>query len=181
MFSETAAAVSYMTAMDERSGESALPSAAERRAHIEALRERKRAEAEAIGVDADYISRLVERFYGKIREDTLLGPIFVERIADWDRHLGRMKQFWRSVLHASGEFAGNPMVKHIAIPGLEQRHFAHWLKLFYATLREEEPSDEATRLVGSRARMIADSLLTGIETRHSGLDGARAGESLPHA
>ena len=118
------------------------PTEAERRAHVEALRARKRAEAEAIGVDAEYISSFVERFYGKIRQDALLGPIFAERIQDWDVHLGRMKQFWRSVLHASGEFAGNPMVKHIAIPGLEERHFAHWLTLFYATLREEEPTDD---------------------------------------
>jgi hemoglobin len=90
-----------------------------------------------------------------------------------------MKQFWCSVLHASGEFAGNPMVKHIAIPGLEKRHFAHWLGLFYETLREEEPDGEATRMVAERARMIADSLLTGIETQRSGLAGARAGEGLP--
>ena len=84
------------------------------------------------------------------------------------------------MLHASGEFAGNPMVKHLAIPGLEERHFAHWLDLFYATLREQQPTDEATRLVAVRARMFADSLLTGIETRRNGLAGARAGASLPH-
>ena len=156
------------------------PTEAERRAHVEALRARKRAEAEAIGVDAEYISSFVERFYGKIRQDALLGPIFAERIQDWDVHLGRMKQFWRSVLHASGEFAGNPMVKHIAIPGLEERHFVHWLTLFYATLREAEPSDDATRVVAERARMIADSLLTGIATQRHGLSGARAGENRPH-
>ena len=156
------------------------PTEAERRAHVEALRARKRAEAEAIGVDAEYISSFVERFYGKIRQDALLGPIFAERIQDWDVHLGRMKQFWRSVLHASGEFAGNPMVKHIAIPGLEERHFVHWLTLFYATWREAEPSDDATRVVAERARMIADSLLTGIATQRHGLSGARAGENLPH-
>ena len=163
--------------MHDRSTE---PTAAERRAHIEALRARKRAEAEAVGVDADYISGFVERFYGKIRQDTLLGPIFAERVGDWGLHLGRMKQFWRSVLHASGEFSGNPMVKHIVIPGLEERHFAHWLTLFYATLREEEPTDEATRTVAERARMIADSLLTGVATQRHGLAGARAGEHLPH-
>jgi hemoglobin len=151
----------------------------ERRAHVEALRARKQAEAESIGVDAAYVSAFVDRFYGKIREDTLLGPIFAARVNDWELHLGRMKQFWRSVLHASGEFAGNPMVKHIAIPGLEEGHFAHWLALFYATLRELEPSGEATQLVGERARMIADSLLTGIETQRRGLAGARAGANLP--
>jgi hemoglobin len=165
--------------MHDISSSEALPSAHERRAHIAALRDRKRAEAEAVGVDAEYISALVERFYGKIRRDALLGPIFAERITDWDLHLGRMKQFWRSVLHASGEFAGNPMLKHVAIPGIEERHFAHWLGLFYATLRELQPGDEATRLVGDRARMIADSLLTGIATHRHGLAGARAGENLP--
>lgn len=154
-------------------------SAEERRAHVQALRDRKRTEAEAIGVDTDYISSLVERFYAQIRSDELLGPIFAERIDDWGPHLARMKGFWRSVLHASGEFAGNPMLKHIAIPGLEERHFAHWLDLFYATLHQEQPTDAATRLVAERARMIADSLLTGIETRRSGIAGARAGENLP--
>lgn len=167
--------------MQDISTSAASPSAAERRAHIEALRARKQAEAEAIGVDADYISAFVEHFYGKIRQDALLGPIFAARIADWPLHLGRMKSFWRSVLHNSGEFSGNPMLKHIAIPGLEERHFAHWLELFYATLRDLAPSDEATRLVAERARTIADSLLTGIETRRNGLAGVRAGANLPRA
>jgi hemoglobin len=72
------------------------------------------------------------------------------------------------------------MVKHLAIPGLGERHFAHWLKLFYATLRELERDPEATRLVGTRARMIADSLLTGIALRDEGLLGGRAGANLPH-
>ena len=158
----------------------APPSPAERRAHIEALRARKQAEAEAIGVDAEYISALVERFYGKIRQDQLLGPIFAARIADWDHHLGRMKQFWRSVLHASGEFAGNPMLKHMVIPGIGLEHFSHWLELFYQTLRDAEAHPEATALVGGRARMIADSLLTGISMQRDGLSGGRAGKDLPY-
>ena len=166
--------------MPDISVKPAPPGEDERRAHVEALRARKRAEAETIGIDADYISSFVERFYGKIRRDALLGPIFAERVEDWGIHLARMKGFWRSVLHASGEFSGNPMVKHIAIPGLEERHFAHWLTLFYATLREEEPTEEATRAVAEQARMIADSLLTGVATQRHGLAGARAGEHLPH-
>jgi hemoglobin len=165
----------YINTMHDTLG----PEAAERRAHVAAIRQRKQAEAKAIGVDADYISSFVERFYGKVRQDELLGPIFAERIADWPHHLGRMKAFWRSVLHNSGEFSGNPMLKHLAIPGLGVRHFGHWLTLFYQTLREEQPTDAATRFVAERARMIADSLLTGIETQRHGLSGARAGEHLP--
>ncbi|MBW8784401.1 MAG: group III truncated hemoglobin [Novosphingobium sp.] len=156
------------------------PTAAEVRAHAAATRARKRAEAEAIGVDAAFISTFVDRFYGRIRDDALLGPIFAERIGDWNAHLARMKAFWRSILHNSGEFSGDPMAKHLAISGLEERHFGHWLELFYATLRELEHDGEATRLVGGRARMIADSLLTGIAMRDEGLAASRAGDKLPH-
>ena len=156
------------------------PTPAEVHAHAAAARARKRADAEAIGVDEGFISEFVDRFYARIRDDELLGPIFAERIGDWDLHLGRMKRFWRSILHNSGEYSGNPMAKHLAIAGLDETHFAHWLELFYATLRDLEQDSQATRLVGTRARMIADSLLTGIVMRGTGLTGARAGENLPH-
>ncbi|MBV1686558.1 group III truncated hemoglobin [Novosphingobium sp. G106] len=155
------------------------PTPAEITAHAAAARARKRAEAEAIGIDDDFVAQLVESFYARIRADALLGPIFAARIADWPLHRDRMKSFWRSILHNSGEFAGNPMAKHLAIPGLERDHFAHWLNLFYATLRELERHPAATRMVGTRARMIADSLLTGIATRDKGIGGARAGADLP--
>jgi hemoglobin len=153
---------------------------AEAREYAALKRAEKKTAAEQIGVDADYIDRFVEAFYGKIRQDDLLGPIFAERIADWPAHLARMKAFWRSVLHNSGEFAGNPMLKHMVIPGIELRHFSHWLDLFYETLRQAEPTSDATALVGARARMIADSLLTGIVMHRDGLAGGRAGKDLPH-
>jgi len=150
------------------------------RDHAARKRAEKKAAAEAIGVDAAYIDHFVESFYGRIRQDALLGPIFNARIADWPAHLARMKSFWRSVLHNSGEFAGNPMLKHIVIPGLDVGHFSRWLELFYQTLRDAEPDPEATALVAGRARMIADSLLTGIAMQRDGLAGGRAGKDLPH-
>ncbi len=157
------------------------PTPAEVHAYAAAARARKQAEAAAIGIDEAFVSRLVDTFYARIREDALLGPIFAERIEDWPWHLNRMKRFWRSILMNSGEFSGNPMARHLAIPGLDEARFAHWLELFYATLRELEGDPAATRLVGARARMIADSLLTGITMREQGLTGSRAGANLPHA
>ncbi len=39
------------------------------------------------------ISNLVEKFYGAIRADALLGPIFKSHVADWKPHLGRNERF----------------------------------------------------------------------------------------
>ena len=152
----------------------------------QAARERRLAEAQAAGIDAAFVSDLVDRFYEAIREDALLGPVFDRHIADWPPHLARMKAFWRSILHNSGEFSGNPMQRHGAVHDaspLGQAEFARWLTLFYATARnlatERGLDPAAARQVGERARMIADSLLTGIATREHGLTAARAGENLP--
>lgn len=145
-----------------------------------AARETKRAEAQAIGIDSGFVDLFVERFYASVRDDAMLGPIFAERIADWPAHLHRMKAFWRSVLFSSGEFAGNPMLKHMTIPGLEEAHFTHWLRLFYATLSAVERDPQATSMIGDKARMIATSLLTGIAVRRDGIAGSSAAKDLPH-
>lgn len=160
--------------------ESPLPLRKQAHPHALAAREAKRLEAGKIGIDAAYIAAFVETFYARIREDALLGPIFAERIANWDHHLGRMKAFWGGVLLGSGEYTGNPMQKHFAIPGLGADHFAHWLTLFYAVLDDLEPHPEASIIVAGRARMIADSLLTGITLQRDGLIGGKAGAGLPH-
>jgi hemoglobin len=148
-----------------------------RRYALEA-REAKRTEAHSIGINADYISSFVDRFYDRVRGDDLLGPIFAERIPDWSAHLEQMKRFWRSVLHNSGEFNGSPMRKHVAIDGLEERHFARWLKLFRDTLRDGETNAEATEHVGNKARTIAESLLMGIKLQRHALSGSRIGREV---
>lgn len=149
------------------------------RTYANKKRTERRLAAEAIGIDADYIDHFIEAFYGKIRDDALLGPIFAARVAEWPPHLERMKSFWRSVLHNSGEFSGNPMVKHLAIPGLELMHFTRWLDLFYETLKDTDRSTDAAQLVATRARMIADSMLTAIVVQREGISGGRAGDDLP--
>lgn len=148
--------------------------------HAAKARHAKRASAEQIGIDERFISEMVESFYATIRADDVLGPIFAERIVDWTTHLDRMKQFWRLVLHNSGEFSGNPMVKHIAIPGLQEAHFRNWLELFYENLRAMDADPRAISLVGERARMIAESLLTGIAINSEGIAGATQKRNLPH-
>ena len=105
----------------------------------------------------------------RIRGDGLLGPIFEAMITDWPPHLARMKDFWTSIAIESGRFHGNPMVKHLAIPGIERAHFDHWLMLFNQTLPEVMPEAAAQEFFAERAARIGDSLMTGIAIHRDGL------------
>lgn len=137
--------------------------------HTIAAREDKATQADALGITEARISDLVEGFYEKIRSDDLLGPIFNEKITNWPPHLARMKDFWVSIAIESGRFHGNPMVKHLAIPGIGRAHFDHWLSLFDETLPEVMPNAAACQFLSERAARIADSLMTGISIHRDGL------------
>lgn len=136
--------------------------------HTIAAREEKAAQAAAMGITEERISALVEAFYQRIRSDDLLGPIFNEKIKDWPPHLARMKDFWTSIAIESGRFHGNPMVKHLAIPGINRAHFNHWLTLFEEVLPDVMPNARACRFFSERAARIADSLMTGISIHRDG-------------
>lgn len=138
-------------------------------AHAIAAREQKIAEARDLGIDDAFVATLVENFYARIRSDAVLGPIFADRIKDWPGHLERMNTFWRSILFKSGEFSGNPMMKHVAIPKIAKPEFSHWLRLFGETLDEMGAVPAARNLVFQRAEMIAESLLLGICIHRDGV------------
>ena len=137
---------------------------------VEQARAKKLADATAIGIDDELISELVEQFYTAIRSDEMLGPIFAAHVVDWTPHLRRMKDFWASVTMESGRFRGNPMVKHIAVGGLEQVHFDRWLVLWRETVGTVVPDAEAADLFRVSADRIARSLLSGIQIHCGGLD-----------
>ena len=92
------------------------------------------------GVTEAMIHDMVHGFYGKIRVDPALGPIFNREIGDrWDPHLAKMCDFWSSVLLMTGRFKGAPMAVHVRIPELRPTHFARWLHLFRQTAAEVCP------------------------------------------
>ena len=64
---------------------------------------------ERTGIDEAMIEHLVRRFYDKVRDDRLLGPVFNSRIKNWDYHLQQMFAFWSSVALMSGRYHGRPM------------------------------------------------------------------------
>lgn len=138
--------------------------------YAEIARAKKMADANDMGINDALISKLVDAFYAAIRQDDLLGPIFAAHVVDWTPHLGRMKDFWASVTLESGRFRGNPMLKHIAVGGLEQTHFDRWLVLWRETVEKIVPDTAAAAVFRSSAERIARSLLSGIRLHCGGLD-----------
>jgi len=127
------------------------------------------ADALACGIDDAFISQLVEQFYGAIRADDMLGPIFGAKVSDWPHHLARMKDFWASIMLESGRFSGNPMRKHMAVGGLDAAHFARWQSLWDATLTQIAPNKQVADRFRDAAQRIGESLLTGIQIERGGL------------
>lgn len=87
------------------------------------------------------IFKLVSTFYGRIRRDELLGPIFNSHIEKdkWPAHLQKLTDFWTTNLFAVACFKGNPTQAHIKVDRnldnqVEQKHFNTWLALWFATI-----------------------------------------------
>jgi hemoglobin len=108
------------------------------------------------GLDEAMLTELVHRFYGKIRADETLGPIFTDRITDWTPHLARMVDFWSSVALMTGRYHGAPVPAHTGLP-VARAHFDHWLALFRETAHEVCTPEGADHVI-SRAERIARSL-----------------------
>lgn len=134
-----------------------------------AARKKSATEAAEVGISEAYLSQMVDLFYAKVQGDAVLSPIFAERIKDWPYHLAHMKRFWRSIMLKTREFSGNPMMKHAAIPKIDNTEFNHWLKLFAETLAEMGGPQEARDRIYDRAEMIAESLLLGIHIHRDGI------------
>jgi len=116
------------------------------------------------GIDEAMIERLVRGFYAKVRDDDVLGPIFAEKIEDWEPHLQKMFAFWSSVALMSGRYHGQPMAKHLPLP-VDARHFDRWLALFAQAARELCPPAAAERFTVLSQR-VAESLELGIANAH---------------
>jgi hemoglobin len=108
------------------------------------------------GLDEQVLTTLVHRFYGKVRDDAVLGPIFEARIANWAPHLERMVAFWSSVALMTGGYHGAPVPAHAHLP-VTWAHFERWLALFRQTAHEVCPPAGAAHVI-ARAERIARNL-----------------------
>lgn len=104
------------------------------------------------------IKAMVDTFYAKVQLDPLLSPIFNDEAkVDWIHHLPIMYRFWEMILFRSGDYEGNPFMKHVPLP-IKADHFQRWLALFQETIDElftGTKADEAK----STATMIARAFM----------------------
>lgn len=82
------------------------------------------------------VTQLVHRFYARVREDALLGPVFDARVHDWPAHLATLVDFWSAMLRGTRRFRGTPVTRHMAISGMTEAMFLRWLALFAQTTAE---------------------------------------------
>lgn len=104
------------------------------------------------------IHKLVTLFYGKIKKDDFLGPIFIRAIHNWDDHFDLLTDFWESQLLFTKRFRGNPVEAHIKVDRQEQHqispeHFGHWMNLWFETIDELFEGEIAERAKHNARKM----------------------------
>lgn len=103
------------------------------------------------------IRLLVDTFYGRARQDELIGPVFNNTIKDrWPQHLDRLYGFWETVLLGRRSYHGVPFMPHVPLQ-IHGDHFSRWLELFHGTLDDlfqGAKADEAKQRSVMMARMF---------------------------
>ncbi|MFO7823444.1 MAG: group III truncated hemoglobin [Cyclobacterium sp.] len=103
--------------------------------------------------EIDQIKSLVDAFYGKVKADPMLAPIFENRIkGDWDKHLDKMYRFWQTVLLEEHTYYGSPFTPHASMP-INAQHFERWLELFKATVNEKFTGEKAKEAIWRAEKM----------------------------
>lgn len=121
------------------------------------------------------ISLLVHTFYGRIRKDQVLGPIFNAVITDWDSHLELLTDFWETQLFLKRKYNGNPVSAHQAVDDkmnhtITPEHFGLWLNIWFATL-DELFEGESAWIAKNRAQKMSTMLYMQIyRHRQSNID-----------
>lgn len=101
----------------------------------------------------DDLGLLVRRFYGAVRADALLGPVFDARVTDWEEHLDTMRRFWTTVVLGIPLYHGNPLAAHRGLL-VGDEHFARWVALWRQVVTECFIGPVATDVI-ARAERIA--------------------------
>jgi hemoglobin len=131
--------------------------------------EQFRYRADEAGITPQLIESVVVAFYGKVRVDPVLGPIFENAIgADWDAHIKRIISFWLTATRLARGYEGRRfMPAHLQHRSIHADHLPRWLALFRQTLEERCSPLQATVLADIAERM-AENIELGLNRREAG-------------
>lgn len=115
-------------------------------------------------ISPEQIDRVVLVFYARVRQHSILGPVFAKHISDdsWDVHEEKVAGFWRNAILRERSYAGNPMRAHVKAENVHPPHFQEWLALFDEVLQEQLPENTANSF-SALAHRIGTGLRTGLE------------------
>lgn len=106
------------------------------------------------------LEQLVDRFYARVRQDPLIGPVFAD-VVDWEEHIPKITDFWDSLLFGAGNYHGRPFPPHVPL-GLRAEHFERWLSLFRLTVDESWTGLKADE-IKTRATNIGRTFLSNLQ------------------
>jgi hemoglobin len=108
------------------------------------------------------IEKLINAFYNKIKTDSEIGYFFMDVAkVNWETHLPMMYDFWENIMFSTGNYTGNPMVKHKELhqkSEMKEAHFKHWNVLFNQTVDELFAGEKAEE-IKQRAMNIGSLLI----------------------
>jgi len=112
------------------------------------------------------VERLVNTFYGYVRGEPELGPVFNDVVnVDWETHLPKMYNFWENILFQTGSYKGGMMWVHLNVNAQVPLHtdlFERWLALFFFTVDElfAGPNAEAAKAHALRVAEVMNAKLS---------------------
>jgi hemoglobin len=117
-------------------------------------------------ITVENIRIMVERFYERTRGDDLLGPIFNDKVSDWEAHYEKMTRFWSSATMRAGTYAGRPIEAHkFEEQGLlTDAHFVRWVREFTGVVRDVFSKQDAEVFI-ELGRRMAVSISTRLGVR----------------
>lgn len=107
------------------------------------------------------VEKMVNTFYNKVRDNTILGYIFDDVAqVNWQHHLPKMYSFWSSILLGEKSYNGNPMSLHVDLSKettMSEVEFSEWVRVFSENVDsqfEGEKAEEAKIRGANIARLM---------------------------